>query len=446
MNILDIIKKKRDGGELSEDEIRYFVSGVSDDSIADYQISALLMAIFIRKMTASETFILTHAMSHSGDILDTSVIDGVTGDKHSTGGVGDKTTLITAPIAAALGCKIAKMSGRGLGHTGGTIDKLESIPNFNTDISPENLLRQVNEIGICIAGQSGNLVPADKKMYHLRDVTATTDDISLIASSVMSKKIASGAECIVLDVKYGSGAFMKTPEDAAQLAKEMVEIGKSAGRKVTALITNMNVPLGKAIGNALEVIEAVKILKNEDDGSPESLKLKSLSVELAAEIARMCHDDFNDGEARGIEYWREKAEETIADGSAYQMFRQVVEAQNGDVSFIDDTAKFAAATYIHEVKSTQDGYISSCDAETIGRTAVLLGAGRTKKTDKIDYAAGIIMCKSASGEYVRAGDVIAQLHTSHLAAIDEAEAMYLSAVEFSAAPPTEQELIFGRIS
>jgi len=442
MHILDIIKKKRDGGELTEAEMNFFVSGVSDDSIADYQISALLMAMFIKKMSRSETLFLTQAMSESGDILDTSGIKGVTGDKHSTGGVGDKTTLITAPIAAALGCKIAKMSGRGLGHTGGTIDKLESIPNFTTDISPENLFRQVNEIGICIAGQSGNLVPADKKLYHLRDVTATTDDISLIASSVMSKKIASGAQCIVLDVKYGSGAFMKTPEDARKLAEEMVEIGKSAERKVSALITNMNVPLGHAIGNALEVIEAVKILKNEDNGSLALRKLKSLSIELAAEITRMCNGDGDEKQ----DFWRSKAEETIANGSAYRMFKSAVESQNGDVSFIDDVRIFPAAPYVHEIKSRESGYISSCDAETIGRASVILGAGRMKKSDKIDPSAGIIVIASASGEYVREGDVLAQLHTSKPNAVAEAEKMYLAALQFSSTPPPEQELIFDRIS
>lgn len=440
MNILEIIRKKRDRHALSDDEIRFFVSSVTEDKIPDYQISAMLMAIFINGLNERETVVLTQAMAESGDMLDTSSINGVTADKHSTGGVGDKTTLITASIAAALGCRIAKMSGRGLGHTGGTVDKLESIPGFNVEISPASLLCQVNEIGICIAGQSGELAPADKKIYALRDVTATTDSLPLIASSIMSKKLASGAECIVLDVKYGSGAFMKTPEDAEKLASEMVKIGTAAGRKMSALITNMEAPLGCAVGNALEVIESVNILKGKSAKSHSGCELEKLAVVLAAEIARLCHGD----SIEKSDYWEECAYSALKNGTAYSIFRKMVEYQGGDVSYIDDTSKFGASLFIHEVKADRSGYISSCDAEKIGNVSVLLGAGRKTKSDIIDPLAGIIIHHSV-GSFVNEGDTLAELHTSNADVLNEAEKMYLDSITFSDSPVKNSELIYCKI-
>lgn len=438
MNILEIIKKKRDGSELSEHEIKFFVSAATEESIRDYQVSAMLMAMFIRGMNGRETADLTRAMAESGDMLDMSQINGTTADKHSTGGVGDKTTFIAAPIAAAMGCKIIKMSGRGLGHTGGTVDKLESIPGFKTEISQASLQTQVNEIGICIFGQSGSFAPADKKLYALRDVTSTVESLPLIAASIMSKKLAMGAECIVLDVKYGSGAFMKTPDDAKKLAVEMMKIGVLAGRRMSSLITNMEVPLGCAIGNALEIIESVRILKGETETEGN---LEVLSVELAAEIARLCHNQ----PPEKSNYWRERAYTALKDGSAYRVFRKMVEYQGGDVSYLDDTSKFGASPIVHLVKAKENGYISSCDAEKIGVISVLLGAGRFTKSDTIDPLAGIMINRSAGGNFVHTGDVIAALHTSKSGVIAEAEKMYDEAIRFSGNPPDAPALIYDKI-
>lgn len=431
MNTVELIRKKRDGHALTEAELNAFICAVTDGTMKDYQISAMLMAMFVRGLNETETAVLTQAMAASGDMLDTGSIDGVTADKHSTGGVGDKTTLITAPVAAALGCKIAKMSGRGLGHTGGTVDKLESIPHFRTQIAPDALLRQVNEIGLCLAGQSGVLAPADKKLYALRDVTATTDSLPLIASSIMSKKLAAGAQCIVLDVKYGSGAFMKTPEAAADLARAMVKIGEAAGRRMSALITNMNVPLGHAIGNALEVMEAVEILKGGDGG-----RLAELSLVLAAEIARLCHDD----PPETFAHWLEQARGTIGSGTAYAVFRQMVQTQGGDVTVLDDAAKFGISPHIGIIRATDHGWITSCDAEQIGHVSVLLGAGRKEKEDTIDPLAGIRILKNV-GDCVKQGDPIAELHTALPFVLPQAEEAYRRAIQFSSEPPVDSPLI-----
>ena len=367
MRMYDIIRKKRDGGELSTEEIRYFTSEYTNGRIPDYQASALLMAIFIRGMNIRETTDLTLAMAHSGDTLDLSGVDGQTADKHSTGGVGDKTTLIAAPIAAALGCKIAKMSGRGLGHTGGTVDKLESIPGFKTELPPELFINQVNTIGISVIGQSGRMTPADKKLYALRDLTATVENQSLMASSIISKKIAGGSSNIVLDVKYGSGAFMKTPEAAEGLAREMIDIGSNAGRSMTAVISNMDTPLGYCIGNNLEVIEAIQVLHGE---GPDDLR--ELCTTLAALMASSCF-------GRPFEEEKAAAMRTLTDGTAFEKFRQLVRAQLGDISVIDYPERFPRSRFSHVIRSDKEGYITKMDSEKIGTVSMILGAGRETK-------------------------------------------------------------------
>ena len=413
MTMYDIILKKRNGGTLSEEEIRYFVAGVTDGSIPDYQTAALMMAIYFKGMDRRETSILTDAMVHSGDVVDLSQIDGIKVDKHSTGGVGDKTTLALAPILAACGLCVAKMSGRGLGHTGGTLDKIESIPGCTTQIEKERFIDIVNDIGICVIGQTGDLAPADKKLYALRDVTATVENISLIAASIMSKKLAAGADIILLDVKYGSGAFMKTPEDACALAREMVDIGTRAGKKTAAMITCMDLPLGNAVGNALEVAEAAETLKGNGpkDFTELCLTLAEKMLTLAGKGA----------ESRAL------AEKVLADGSALEKLKQMVVAQGGDAVYIEDADRFAKASVIHAVKSPRDGYIAHMDTERIGRVSVILGAGREKKEDAIDPAAGIIILKK-TGDAVVCGETVAYLHTDRAQAVSAAETMYLDAV------------------
>ena len=432
MRMYDIIRKKRDGFSLDKNEIDFFINGYTDGSIPDYQASALMMAIYFNGMTDEETANLTIAMADSGDKIDLSDIDGITVDKHSTGGVGDKTTLIVAPVVASLGCKVAKMSGRGLGHTGGTVDKLESITGFRVTLSPDEFISQVKATGICVVGQSGNLAPADKLLYALRDVTATVDSIPLIASSIMSKKLAAGSECIVLDVKTGSGAFMKAPEDATELAEKMVDIGKKAGRKMAALITDMDIPLGTHIGNTLEVQEAVSVLKGETDND-----LKAVCVALASNIVAL---------AEGISLDEaEKAVLTaISDGSAFSKFRELVVAQGGDVSLIDDPSKLPKAEYAYDIISDKSGYISHMDAETIGSASVILGAGREKKDDTIDYTAGIVLAKK-TGDYVSEGDVMATLYTNNKEKLCPAEAKLLTALEFSETEPVKAPLIYKTV-
>ena len=429
MRMYDIIHKKRNGGELSGEEIKFFVSGYTDGSIPDYQAAAFCMAVYFRGMTAKETSALTLAMAESGDQIDLGGIDGFTVDKHSTGGVGDKTSLVVAPIVAACGGKVAKMSGRGLGHTGGTVDKLESIPGFKTALSPEDFIGQVNGIGLCIVGQTGELAPADKKLYALRDVTATVESVPLIASSIMSKKLAAGSRGIVLDVKTGSGAFMKTVEESETLAKEMVSIGKAAGRSVTAVITNMDIPLGNAVGNSLEVIEAIETLK----GNGES-DLTEVCLTLAAQM--LCQVT---GESENE--CRRMAKGAIDDGSALGKLREMIEAQGGDPTVIDDYSRFKQAKYEAEAVCPKDGYIKHTDTETVGIAAVLLGAGREKKGDPIDPSAGIIL-KKKTGDYVHKGETLAVLCTDVESKIEEARKIFLKAYEFGDAEPKKQELIY----
>ncbi len=397
MRMVDLITKKKHGAELTDEEIRFFVEGYTAGEIPDYQASAFCMAICFCGMTNTECASLTYHMMHSGDVVDLSGFSH-TVDKHSTGGVGDKTSLVVAPIAAVLGCSVAKMSGRGLGHTGGTIDKLESIPGYQTTLDAKDFIDQVKRIGVSVIGQTGNLAPADKKLYALRDVTATVDSLPLIASSIMSKKLASGAESIVLDVKCGSGAFMKTPEDAAALAKEMVEIGTNNHRRVAAVITDMDKPLGRNIGNSLEVIEAVQVLRGESVD-----ELCEICVILAGNMVSL---------ARGIPYEEalEMVRETIASGKAYEKFLQWIAAQGGDISYITEN-KLPIGEYSCKVYAAKSGYLSRMNAEMIGNAACALGAGRIRKEDTPDLSAGIVLDKTV-GDRVSAGDAIFTLYAS----------------------------------
>lgn len=429
MRMPDIIKKKRDGGILSDAEIKHFVDGYTNGSIPDYQAAALAMAIFYKGMTEHETAYLTDCMARSGDTLDLSMLGDRTVDKHSTGGVGDKTTLVISPIVSACGGIIAKMSGRGLGHTGGTIDKLESIPGFRVSLSGEEFTRQSIKVGLCVIGQSDNLTPCDKKLYALRDVTATVDSIPLIASSVMSKKIAAGSRSIVLDVKCGSGAFLKTPDEARLLATEMVEIGKRCGRNMTALITDMDVPLGNAVGNSLEVIEAVQILEGRGPAD-----LRSVCLELASNMLSLC---------LGIDISKaeEMALEALESGRALEKMKEWVAAQGGDISVIEDTDSFVKARYTYEIVSPEDGYIVSMDTERIGISSMLLGAGRQTKDDIIDYSAGLIIGAKV-GDKVSKGDVICTLYSNDESLFERAENEYLAAVQFGSDKPASRPHVY----
>ncbi len=432
MRIYDVITKKKRAEALSDEEIREFVKEYTEGRIPDYQVSALLMAICLNGMNADETFSLTDAISRSGDTVDLTEFGDSTADKHSTGGVGDKTTLIVAPLAAALGCKVAKMSGRGLGHTGGTVDKLESFPGYNVSLSPEEFKKQVNEIGLAVVGQSGNLAPADKKLYSLRDVTATVDSIPLITSSVMGKKIAAGSKNIVLDVKCGSGAFIKTPEDAKILAENMVRIGNMCGRRCAALITNMDIPLGYSIGNILEVKEAIDTLRGKGPSD-----LAEISISLATFMAHF---------AVGItlEDADKAARKAISSGAALAKFKEWISAQGGNAELIDNPSLFPEAPVAHEVKAKADGYVTKMNAEAIGIAAMELGAGRKKKEDGIDYTAGITL-KKKYGDKVAAGDVLAVLYTSSEERLTEADRIFSSAVTVEKEEPPKAELIYGRV-
>ena len=429
MRMYDIIHKKRNGGELSEEEIRFFIEGYTDESIPDYQAAALCMAVYFRGMTPKETSILTLAMAESGDQIDLGGIEGFTVDKHSTGGVGDKTSLIVVPIVASCGGKVAKMSGRGLGHTGGTVDKLESIPGFRTDLNPDDFIKQVNGIGLCIVGQTGELAPADKKLYALRDVTATVESIPLIASSIMSKKLAAGSKGIVLDVKTGSGAFMKTVEESENLAKEMVAIGKSAGRSVTAVITNMDIPLGDSVGNSLEVIEAIKTLKGEGESD-----LTEVCLTLAAQMLSMVT-----GEDEKTCYSMAKG--AIDNGSAINKLREMISAQGGNANVVDDYSLFKQPKYTAEIFSECDGYIEHTDAEKIGIASVILGAGREKKGDPIDPSAGIVL-KKKTGDYVKKGEPLAVFYTDDEGKIEGAKQEFFDAFTFGDERTQPQKLIY----
>lgn len=398
MNMYDIIYKKRQGEALLRDEIQFFIEGYTKGEIPDYQASALLMAIFFQKMTDEETFYFTEAMQHSGDVIDLSSIKGIKVDKHSTGGVGDKTTLIVAPIVAACGVPIAKMSGRGLGFTGGTIDKLESIPGFHTALEPQDFIKQVNEIGISVIGQTAHIAAADKKLYALRDVTATVDSISLITSSIMSKKLASGSDAIVLDVKCGKGAFMETIEAAEQLGRLMVSIGKAAGKKTIAVITDMNQPLGNAVGNSLEVKEAVDTLKGTGPQDIEELCLQLSSYML-----------FAGEKVSSPEQGYKMALEALRSGTAYKKFLEFVQCQGGEVFTENDEIKLPVATYSKELFSEQEGFLFEVEAKRIGMASQHTGAGRQIKEDPIDLSAGILVHKKI-GDYVKKGDCLATIY------------------------------------
>ena len=434
MRMYDIIHKKREGGELTGEELRFFVQGFTRGEIPDYQASALLMAIFFRGMTRRETGDLTLEMARSGDTVDLSSLPGVKVDKHSTGGVGDKTSLIIGPIAAACGVTIAKMSGRGLGHTGGTVDKLESIPGLRTDIPRQEFFDIVKRTGLSIIGQSGNLCPADKKLYALRDVTATVESLPLIASSIMSKKIAAGADAILLDVKVGSGAFMKTLEDSRALAQEMVRIGTQVGRRTVALITDMDMPLGRHIGNALEVQEAVEVLSGGGDS-----RLGDLCLELSANMIYLGQ------RAETMEEARAKAAEAVSAGRALQKLAEMVEAQGGDPSYIAHPEKFTISPACVELSAPQTGYITRLDAEGCGLAAVELGAGRETKESFIDFGAGIVLLQN-KGDRVEQGQPIARLYAQSEALCRRGKERFLASLEVGELAPKRGPMIVERIA
>lgn len=428
----DLIIKKRNGEVLSEEEIVYMISGYVAGEIPDYQMSAMLMAIYFKGMSDQETAWLTNEMAHSGDMVDLSLIEGIKVDKHSTGGVGDKTTLVIAPIVAACGVKVAKMSGRGLGHTGGTVDKLEAIPNMKTSIPREEFFDIVNRVGLSVIGQSGNLAPADKKLYALRDVTATVESIPLIAASIMSKKLAAGSDCILLDVKTGSGAFMKSVEDSIRLAEKMVAIGEHAGRRTIALITDMDIPLGHAIGNSLEVIEAVETLKGK---GPEDLT--QVCTELAANMLYLA-------EKGTLEECSALVKKVVEDGSALGKLVDMVTAQGGDATVISDTNLFEKAKYTYQVLAEEEGYISHINTELCGIASSMLGAGRETKESVIDYTAGIILDKKY-GDYVKKNQRIATLYTSNELLLEAAGKKLLEAYHIDKTIPMNKPLIYARV-
>lgn len=418
MRILDIIEKKKLGEELSKEEISFWIKGLCSGDIPDYQTSALLMAIRLKGMNQEETVNLCQEMVHSGDILDLSEIEGIKADKHSTGGVGDKTSLVLGPLVASCGLKIAKMSGRGLGHTGGTLDKLESISGLNIFLSEDEFKKQVAEIGIAIVGQTGELVPADKKLYALRDVTATVDSIPLISSSIMSKKLAAGSDTILLDVKYGKGAFMHTVEDAKKLAKTMISIGKSLGKNTMAMITDMNAPLGRTIGNALEIKEAVLTLKGQGEESFTEFIISAAKIMLM-------QGKITSDEAEADKMLREN----IKNGKAFLKFKEMVRSQGGNVDQIDDLDLLPKSKHIEDMKSKEEGYISKINSEELGILSMKLGGGRKKKEDKINYAVGIIIDKKV-GDYVKIGDSLGQIHYDDLLDKQLIDSFY-QAYEFS---------------
>ncbi len=428
MRMYDIIAKKRDGKELVDHEIKFFINGYVSGDIPDYQVSALLMAIYFNGMSEKETASMTQYMALSGEQVDLTYFGALSADKHSTGGVGDKTTLIVTPIAASCGLKVAKMSGRGLGHTGGTADKLEGITGYKTDLSTDEFFNIVNTVGVAVATQSGNLTPADKKLYALRDVTATVESIPLITSSVMSKKLASGAKNIVLDVKYGSGAFMKSREDAERLAQNMVSIGKLCGRNTAALITDMNTPLGHNIGNILEVKEAIDVLKGKLRGD-----LREISIALAGAMVSLA---FGVSEQEG----KIRATAALDSGKAFIKMREWITAQGGDISCIDDTDKFDESDYCMQINAFAGGYITEMNCEKIGNAAMLLGAGRATKDDKIDMTAGIIL-HAKTGDYVSFGEPLCTLYSNNKDSLKSAADMFKSAITIGAAP-IKQPLIY----
>jgi pyrimidine-nucleoside phosphorylase len=433
LRAVDIIIRKRDGGTLSRDEIQFFVSGVTDGSLPDYQASALLMAILLRGMTAEETAWLTDAMVHSGVRVDLSDLPGVKVDKHSTGGVGDKTSLVLAPLVAVCGVPVPMMSGRGLGHTGGTLDKLESIPGFRVNLTIDEMKTALERVGCAMLGQTSRIAPADKKLYALRDVTGTVESIPLISASIMSKKIAEGIDALVLDVKTGSGAFMKTEADSRRLAESLVSIGKASGVRTEALITAMDAPLGCAVGNALEVVECLDVLKG---GGPADLV--DVSVALAARMLVLgrAAADLAEGERR--------VRAAIASGEGLDRFRQIVEQQGGDPRVVDDYGRLPAAPERHLVRAPVAGFLARLDAELVGRASVALGAGRDRVEDPVDPAVGIIL-RAKPGAELRVGDPILELHLRDRAKLDAARALAERAIEIASAPPVAAPLIVAEV-
>jgi pyrimidine-nucleoside phosphorylase len=434
MRAVDLILKKRDGGSLAREEIGFFVAGVTDGSLPDYQASALLMAIVLRGMTAEETASLTDAMVHSGIRVDLSDVPGVKVDKHSTGGVGDKTSLILAPLAAACGVPVPMMSGRGLGHTGGTLDKLESIPGFRVNLSIDDMKAALRRVGCAMIGQTAQIAPADKKLYALRDVTGTVESIPLISASIMSKKIAEGIDALVLDVKTGSGAFMKTAADSRRLADSLVAIGNASGVKTEAVITAMDAPLGSAVGNALEVIECVDVLKGNGP-----VDLVDVSVELAARMLVLGGVEATVAEAD------RRVRATLASGAGLERFRQIVEQQGGDPRVVDDYSRLPSAPERHVVIATADGFLTRVDAELVGRASVALGAGRDRVEDPVDPAVGIIV-RAKPGAVVRTGDAILEIHYRDTARLERALALTTQAIRIGETCPAATPLIVAEVA
>lgn len=431
MNILEIIEKKRDKKELTKEEIEYFIKEYVSNNIADYQASALVMAIYLNGMTKEETTNLTLAMAHSGEILDLSRLNKTIVDKHSTGGVGDKVSICLLPLVASLGVPVAKMSGRGLGFTGGTVDKMQAIPGYKTEIDMQDFIKSVEKIGISMISQTMNLAPADKKLYALRDCISCVDNISLITSSIMSKKIASGAEKIVLEVTVGKGSFMKKIEDAKKLANEMIQIGNLVNKQVVCILTNMDEPLGYAIGNNLEVIESIKFLKGE---MPEDLK--DIVLELGSYMIKLA------GLGDNLEENKIKMLENIKNGKAFEKFKEMVNNQGGDVSYLDDINKFEKSKYIKEVIASKDGYIQEMNAEGIGKIACLLGAGRIRKEDDIDYTVGIVLNKKVADE-VKKGDILAYIYANDIDKLNTYKKQLEDVIKIGNAKVKKLETIFG---
>ena len=430
----DIIKKKRDGMHLSKEEIEFFIDGYSKGEIPDYQVAALLMAIFIKKMNKEETICLTQAMMNSGEVIDLSQINGIKVDKHSTGGVGDKTTIALAPLVAACGAPVAKMSGRGLGHTGGTLDKLEAIPGFSIELSQESFTDNVNKHNIAICGQTASIVIADKKLYALRDVTATVDNISLIASSIMSKKLASGADAILLDVKTGSGAFMKDLEDSFELAKEMVDIGNGMNRETIGIITDMDEPLGLAIGNSIEVIEAIETLKGNgpSDFTELCYNLGAYMLILAKKA-----NSFDEGKVM--------LKEAISSGKALDKLREFIVVQGGNPDVVDNYDLLPKASHIENVLSPVSGYINGIEAESVGVSAMLLGAGRETKESELDLGAGVVLAKKI-GDYVNVGDTIAYMHVNDKSKLEAAKERLINSYTILETKPVNRKLVYGIVT
>lgn len=434
MRIYDIIAKKRDNHELTKEEIEFFVDKYSKGEIPDYQASALLMAIYLNKMNKQETVYLTEAMMNSGDVIDLSQIEGIKVDKHSTGGVGDKTTIALAPLVAACGAPVAKMSGRGLGHTGGTLDKLESIPDFSIEMDSDKFIESVNEHKIAVCGQTASIAVADKKMYALRDVTATVDNISLIAASIMCKKLASGANAILLDVKTGDGAFMKTLDDSFELAKAMVDIGCGMEKETIGIITDMDEPLGFAVGNSLEVIEAIETLKGN---GPKDFVLLCETLGAYMLLLSKVADNFEEGV--------QKIRDAISSGSALDKLRVFIENQGGDKRVVDDYSLLPQANNIVEVKSPKNGYISKIEAEEVGMSAMILGAGRETKEDTLDMAVGIVLEKKV-GEYVNKGDILAYIHYNKEGKFESARERFINSYEIVEEKVEPRKLIYGVVT